>query len=694
MVLKPLKQSELGWFDAPRREGRETSRQRALNLDAHLIRGIMKPAERTTAIEVLARWHDSKTAFQDIRTIRKQTKNWRLTGPRILGSRYERVAEGDPILLLFEHEDGGWRLTWDVAIDLPELRQVRERCLSILDGQSSRLLAASELGPLLKLAAEALPSFVPAEAMSPTTPTLPQAANAWPGGSEETPIIFATSAAAVGSSRRDTLAPDSLSFILALRSMGYRFEEAVADLIDNSVQAEAKNVVVRLVESEGHLVSVLIADDGVGMTRSRLREALRFGLAAEHGGDSLSKFGLGLKLASISQCRQFTVISAVKNGTPAARRWTIEGMADNWQCEQLADSDAQRLRAVPFTRVASWSAHGTVVVWDHLDRLPRGQDGAIRQVLDLKRSLEFHLGLHFHRFIEGRGLRLVIEVQEADGPETSQFSEVKALNPFGYPRSGSIHFPRSYEVSIEGITPFTIVAHLWPARVELPEYDLDGPSGRQGFYLYRNDRLIVAGGWLGNHQANRGSPVLARVSFDVPSVLDHLFQLDIRKVHFDPPPGFDRAVLEAVDLGMPPARTFRQYLEEARSGSRAVTGGAGAGPGLPFVPGVGFPQTIRKKFIDHDDGAYEVGFEWAELDDNAYFEVDLQNQIVYLNKRWRRASNGNKNAGATDAVLAKSLLFLAMKDVMGRTRMTDRLKQRIDEMNQLLVYAARHASRP
>ena len=95
-----------------------------------------------------------------------------------------------------------------------------------------------------------------------------------------------------------------------MRSLGYSFDTAIADLIDNSVSAAAKNIDILLDPTNDP--QMIIFDDGIGMDSPTLEEALRFGsrgpseTRAEH---DLGRFGLGLKSASLSQCRQLIVAS-------------------------------------------------------------------------------------------------------------------------------------------------------------------------------------------------------------------------------------------------------------------------------------------------------------------------------------------------------------------------------------------------
>ena len=93
--------------------------------------------------------------------------------------------------------------------------------------------------------------------------------------------------------------PDIL--ITSLRSMGYSFKAAIADIIDNSVSADAKNIYVSFSTNNEEDQYVSILDDGYGMDNDGLFNAMRYGSFKEfYGVKDLGRFGLGMKSASLS----------------------------------------------------------------------------------------------------------------------------------------------------------------------------------------------------------------------------------------------------------------------------------------------------------------------------------------------------------------------------------------------------------
>ena len=239
--------------------------------------------------------------------------------------------------------------------------------------------------------------------------------------------------------------------VKSLRDVGYKFVTAVADLIDNCIEAKSKTVWVDVVwDGEDSYVS--IADNGDGMPLATLKEAMRFGSERDYEGEDLGKFGLGLKTASLSQCERFTVASR-SNPSRAdinAYCWDVEHVeaTNRWEILPVRTADLHE-----GVRQHLKDTTGTVVVWERLDRIlgykkPDGES-ARKQVHAMCRELEDHLAMVFHRFLAGevRGKRLAIYVNEnkvmpwdpfARKEDNTQILEVKTLKHEGSGGKGDV----------------------------------------------------------------------------------------------------------------------------------------------------------------------------------------------------------------------------------------------------------------
>lgn len=325
----------------------------------------------------------------------------------------------------------------------------------------------------------------------------------------------------------------------SLRDIGYDFSSALADLVDNSISAGAERIDVELV-FRGAESYVLIADDGVGMSDGQLIEAMRFGTRRNYTSGNLGRYGLGLKTASISQCRQLTVVSRRSQTYRrlSARTLSIDHIhdVDRWEIiEPPSDSVAHR--------ATEWLdlGPGTVVVWERLDRvLPdRRVDGgwARRRIDQLALKAAEYLGMVFHRFLDGsrRGIPITITVNG---------DKVRPWNPFAPAERRRIELPpQHFEVVASGLrSTVRLQRFVLPPRDAFStpsEFErLSGPqkwNRQQGLYIYRADRLIQGGGWSGIRSVDEHTK-LARASLDFGTELDPLFQINVSKMRVLLPP--------------------------------------------------------------------------------------------------------------------------------------------------------------
>lgn len=286
--------------------------------------------------------------------------------------------------------------------------------------------------------------------------------------------------------------PFAPSLMESMRSMGYSLGSALADLIDNSISAKATQV--NLFFSPLDDPYVAIVDNGDGMSPDRLDEAMRHGSSSPldlRGESDLGRFGLGLKTASLSQCSCMTVISLC-GGVLSARRWDM-GVIKSKEKWIMLVLDGDEISSLPHVGNLHESGHGTIVLWQELDRLLAGEADLQRAIGEKVDEAREHLSLVFHRFIQGEhGLRRV--AISINGTELIPF------DPFLDAHSLTQKLPQD-RFQIEGhsvtVKPF-ILPH--PTRLSPQEAALaggvEGLRGHQGFYVYRGKRLIVWGTWF------------------------------------------------------------------------------------------------------------------------------------------------------------------------------------------------------
>jgi histidine kinase/DNA gyrase B/HSP90-like ATPase len=388
--------------------------------------------------------------------------------------------------------------------------------------------------------------------------------------------------------------PSAKRLIKSLRDMGYDFPAAVADLIDNSIEAGASRVAIDI-RFEGDNSRVRIADNGRGMDAEQLREAMRYGSERDYDEDALGKFGLGLKTASMSQCRRLSVASrsSMDGSDIAAYCWDLDHIEQKNKWEILA---LEHDGVGPFAREPLKNQPGTVVVWQKLDRIlgyehPYG-DAARNRLLQMSRDVEEHLAMVFHRFLTG-------EVKNKQLQILLNGNEVKPWDPFcRNEQSTKALEPLRLAVEFEGaLGEIRLEPFVLPHEDDFSSPDAfrraSGPSKwnqQQGFYIYRNGRMIQSGGWCRLRTADEHTK-LARIGLSFSPVLDEAFKINVAKMRVQLPTyardDLERALAPVVRLAResydrknrgrgpsaPPSEGKRTDETGRRPGSREGNGG-------------------------------------------------------------------------------------------------------------------------
>lgn len=332
--------------------------------------------------------------------------------------------------------------------------------------------------------------------------------------------------------REYTLPPSASSLSESMRDLGYSLATAIADIIDNSITAGSTEIEI-FCDLTGDSPTLVITDNGSGMTEENLLKAMKHGSANPkqvREPNDLGRFGLGLKTASFSQCRNLTVVSSFGSSLSGAE-WDLDyvSIKDEWCLSILDDED---IADIPY--VERLGESGTIVVWRKLDRLFEDQNGSKRDEIVFEKLdlVDRHLSLVFHRFLAG-------EVKQH--PKLSiriNGHEIKPFDPFCRKNKATQVLPEEI-VRVDGkvvtIQPYILPHH---SKLTAEEYDYyeDRSSfiSDQGAYIYRNGRLMVWGDWF--RLVPKGEATkLARVQIDFPNALDESWTIDIKKSRARPP---------------------------------------------------------------------------------------------------------------------------------------------------------------
>ena len=324
--------------------------------------------------------------------------------------------------------------------------------------------------------------------------------------------------------------PDPISLMESMRAIGYTLEAAVADLIDNSISANADRVDILYDSVAEPFLAIL--DNGDGMTPDVLTNAMRHGStrpSEKRKPSDLGRFGLGLKTASLSQCRQLTVISK-RDGAVHARRWDLDVVEDTQRWFVVVPG-IDELRKMPGFRALAERDHGTLVVWQSLDRLTAGASDPQKEMKAKIAPLFEHLALVFHRFYEREQEHKAVGIH-VNGLQIPRRDPFLRDNSFRQPLECQTI---QYEKGTVVITPVILppINHLTRDEIALAGGE-EGLRGTQGFYIDRSRRLVIWGTWF-RLVPKEEFRKLTRVQVDIPNSFDDLWSLDIKKSAAHPP---------------------------------------------------------------------------------------------------------------------------------------------------------------
>jgi len=367
--------------------------------------------------------------------------------------------------------------------------------------------------------------------------------------------------------RTETVTPDPARMVEGLRDTGYVFKTAVADVVDNSIAAEATEIDIELKMDFRSNIFLKIFDNGIGMNEAGLVNAMRYGARVRPSPESLGKFGLGLKTASTAFCRKLSVISRERGTDELIKAtWNLDHVVNEGRWDlQLAD--ATEAEAKEFETVIG-KRSGTLVVWEKVDRLLRNfarADGRpAKKALALhEKELWDHLSLIYQRYLDHKDARARNVTLRLNG------AEVVPWDPF---RDGESTMAKEELVTCEmpdgTKADIRLRAFILPRKDEYNDqqaYDAAKlTNANQGIYIYRENRLIHGPDWL-KLFAKEPHLTLLRVEFSFNHKLDDAFHIDIKKSQII----LDQALDDRIRDFLTPVR--READQISRKGQRTIT---------------------------------------------------------------------------------------------------------------------------
>ncbi len=363
--------------------------------------------------------------------------------------------------------------------------------------------------------------------------------------------------------------PDAARVMEGLRDTGYDFNTAIADIVDNSIAANANKVEINILLDPNQCITVYIADNGCGMGHNELHNAMRYGSNKRPDAASLGKFGLGLKTASTAFCKRLSVVSR-DTGTDAVLKaqWDLDYIVEknNWllRWPDVTDDEMEMLD------LAAEGSHGTLVVWESVDRLMRQYSSMAYASKALKRieeSLRFHLAMTYQMFLDHE----YRDVPDVD--ITLNGMPVAFWDPFCSKIEGTdvlLDIKQDIDLPDGTTAPLELRAYVLPdinsfKTPEDKEYARVS-NDRQGFYIYREHRLIHYGDWMGMFTKEpHGSLLRVFLSFD--HKLDDYLNVDIKKSRILMDDGLYNSIKDAISAARREADTrYRNGMKKKVAG--------------------------------------------------------------------------------------------------------------------------------
>jgi hypothetical protein len=456
-----------------------------------------------------------------------------------------------------------------------------------------------------------------------------------------------------------TVAPDA-SIVHAV-GRSHSFESAVADLVDNSIDAGARNVLIRFIRSDSVVIGLRVIDNGCGMDSATLDSAMQYAKTRDYGAGDLGHFGIGLKASSLSQADTLRVFSSAAGAVPAGRQidrtspTTVHTIDTDDVVTALRDASAG------FSLVT-----GTIVEWSAPRSFLVDASVSDREIWfsSTSRRLTTHLGITFHRLITSGAVTITVDEWDLELQDGGFPIEVVPVSPLGYEITGGTGFPARFSYTVDGKTRIADF-HVWPAaQATLPGYVLAGRGAEhQGVFVYRRDRLLSTGDWQGLVHPDLKYR-FARISLDLDTELERHVTINPEKsgVEFDSE--FRQALLNAAG---PNNLTFADFLSVAAAEHKDSKTHA-LQPTRLVKPDRGFSAGLQAavveivesfgdaaQFIDGD----EVDVRWRAMTSDDLLHFDFNTRTIWLNTRYRDVLNGGLGSDDNDdAPLLKTLLLL------------------------------------
>ena len=461
----------------------------------------------------------------------------------------------------------------------------------------------------------------------------------------------------------------------------HELSTALADLVDNAIDADARRVRIRFLTSGGILTDLLVIDDGHGMDDAAIDAAMTFARRRSYDENDLGHYGLGLKAASLSQADILDVCSRTVGGVPVGRRITKDEPVRIEALDSRQVSSALAGRPFRFTdstvlsgTVIHWRGFRTALISPDPDERTEWLSGRIEEV-------RAHLGLIFHRILARSSVEISVDEFDLDIEEAGATRKVRGLDPLAGGIAGVR--PAALDGAVDGHR-FRLVAVILPEHAlrdsaVLASARASAAANGQGFYVYRKDRLLQIGGWDSVIRGGREYEHL-RISLDVDDSLLDFVQINPEKNGVILSTNMRQAVRSAVSGD---GRRFEDILDRSRSVASEARRRVKR-PVALVEPGRGLSRQMYDAIGDAVDflDADPVDIRWRRLPDASLVSIDLERRTLWINDLYRRTLSGSLHP--EDAPLFKTLLLLLHSHFFEGSYLGEREKRELRAWNSII----------
>lgn len=467
----------------------------------------------------------------------------------------------------------------------------------------------------------------------------------------------------------------------------HSLQSAIADIVDNSFSAGAANIRIRFGLRDGVASSLQIIDDGPGMSADQVDTAMIMGASREYGPEELGHFGVGFKAASLSQADTLLVLSRQEGSPPVGRSMRHSSARGGLPRVSDFSTDYVRQRLDDIALPVPLH-HGTVIEWGDVRAFPEDPDAEAQDKwLDATlRNIAVGLGTRHHRLLGDGGPTVVVDTYDEDAGELGMEFPVEPLDPFVYTKDPTASYPKTFLVALPDVE-LTFTAHVVPyVDRTSPNYRLDmgGEEGRQGFFVYRRNRLLQVGGWNGVLVPSEDLR-FARILLDIDDAENHA-RINPEKSGVE----FDQTLKIALHRAMAVDGTeFRDFQAAARQQDRASR--SRTRRPLDFTPSTGIPAEVRKVLEDRghlreDTAEFEI--RWGRIPGRRFFDVDLDARVLTINKRFRDLVGGSDLGDDRSGSLTRTMMYLLTADLFSGQYLGAAQKLRMEAVQEALWQAA------